>query len=93
MNYTQSFISFKAPNYFQGKVGNIDCEHQGGMNIWDKTQCEEACNELGITITALRDKGFCFVSGRNTCRKRGQVGDNTSRVCKKAGTTYALHIG
>ena len=87
LTYMSTFICSKAPRYFQGQTGNINCELQGRMNIEnDANECKRACKKLGIEIGMaknIKDTGICHVAWNSKCRHMGEIGEKASRVCNK----------
>ena len=93
-------LVFKGPTYFKGKNRNMDCEDQGGLNIFSMEECRTACDKLAIEIEKdskqrerLRDNWLCYIAGNKKCRQTKNVGNSASRICRKNGniSTYTYY--
>ena len=79
----QIFFYFSADPYFTGVRGADSCAT--GFEITDKTECEAACNYLGLPLKSMTDGKTCFMSGNGDCKQSNNYGASASLVCKKQG--------
>jgi len=72
-------------SYFEGEMGNKDCELQGGWNIMTKAECEVACGDLGRDFNPahMRNNKICYMSMRKKCRQTGKPGSKSSLICRR----------
>ena len=84
---------FKDHSYFEGEMGNKDCELQGGLNIMTKAECEVACGDLGrdFNPAQLRNNKICYMSMNKKCRQTGKPGSKSSLICRREGN-YIIYI-
>ena len=74
------------PEYLVEERGAQSCIK--GSIIRDKSECQKACNELGIELGTRRDDGKpCFkVGATGKCRQAGDaVLSNHYLICKNSG--------
>lgn len=82
MTYFTDFV------YFEGEIGNMDCEAQGGSNVMTKHECESACGELerDFNPKQLKNNKICYLPQNKKCRQTGRPNAKTSLICKKIGS-------
>ena len=70
--------------YFVEQRGERACSD--GSMITDKTECESACNAVGVTAPkSLKDGKPCYRNGQGKCRQNNAFGGSASLICKNRG--------
>ena len=71
--------------YFVEQRGERACSD--GSMITDKTECESACNAVGVIAPKnLKDGKPCYRSGQGKCRQNNAFGGSASLICKNRGS-------
>ena len=53
--------------------------------IVDVSECEKACEQLGLKLGKLLDGNNCYKHGSGKCRQTKKLGGNGSLICKTSG--------
>ena len=72
--------------------GERDCSD--GTMIRDKTECEAACDAVGVPgASKLQNGKPCFKNRQGKCRQNNQIGGTASLICKNRGNQiYAYTV-
>ena len=84
----QAFVYFTAVGYYLRDRGVYWCP--ANTQIVNTTECEKACNDLGIRLSRKRFKHGkpCYKGRYNVCSQNGAFGTRASLICKIGGNSY-----
>ena len=84
----QAFVYFTAVGYYLRDRGVYWCP--ANTKIVNTTECEQACEELGIRLSGKRFKHGkpCYKGRYNVCSQNGAFGTRASLICKIGGNSY-----
>ena len=86
----QAFVYFTAVGYYLRDRGVYWCP--ANTQIVNTTECEKACNDLGVRLSGKRFKTGkpCYKGRYNVCNQNGAFGTMASLICKIGGNSNIL---
>ena len=78
----QAFLYFTAAGYYLRDRGVYWCP--ANTQIVNTTECEKACNDLGVRLSGKRFKTGkpCYKARYNVCNQNGAFGTMAALICK-----------